>query len=316
MPGTRRRGNQPEPSTENTENVTETPEEGTVTTQTEAPAEGTETKQTETKAAEAPQDLTPFKEASEQAVAQADTASGAVPDEALKGPQSAYADLKGAKPKGEAKKWLSDQMADSLNSLNAVRARAFMEVQKSLTAVTKEKAPATPADPTEAYVEQVLSLRLALDSVASSTPEGVKDGWDEQAQITDELRSQFSDYKTWDEKSGDDKGEAPKVPASVVRAYKLAHGRAAGRTKTSTGNRAAFTGERGDIGEHIREVLREAGKFLTVAEMANAKSSQYSDRKPSQGAISARLFPANGKVTVDGVTPDTRDGKRGAVLAA
>lgn len=80
---------------------------------------------------------------------------------------------------------------------------------------------------------------------------------------------------------------------------------------------AAATGRR-DIGLHIEHVFASAepGDFLTVAEIRRRPSPEYADSPPSGGAIAARLFPASGRMTVPGVSPEVRDGVRGASKAA
>ncbi|WP_164860610.1 DUF262 domain-containing protein [Rhodococcus sp. X156] len=72
---------------------------------------------------------------------------------------------------------------------------------------------------------------------------------------------------------------------------------------------------RGDIAKHIAHVFTEleTGDFLTISEIARRPSPEYADKPPSAGAISARLFPANGRMTLPGVEPGTRNGYRGAV---
>lgn len=63
---------------------------------------------------------------------------------------------------------------------------------------------------------------------------------------------------------------------------------------------------RGDIGAHIREVLERvgAGQFVSCTQLAREDSAAYPQdaRRPSVGAIQARLFPRSGKgCTVEGV---------------
>lgn len=77
------------------------------------------------------------------------------------------------------------------------------------------------------------------------------------------------------------------------------------------------TGSRGDIAAHIIEVFSDAapGTFMTIAQISKRRTTAYPDSPPSQGAISARLFPRDGRPsTVIGVRPDTEHGVRGARL--
>jgi hypothetical protein len=103
----------------------------------------------------------------------------------------------------------------------------------------------------------------------------------------------------------------------VVRtAFKAAQGKGTGGSRGGSNG-----GPRKDIGKHIREAFesREAGEFLTIAEIAKFASSEYPEgNPPSQGAVSARLFPTSGKCTVEGVEPVDKDGSnpKGARKAA
>jgi Protein of unknown function DUF262/Protein of unknown function (DUF1524) len=71
-----------------------------------------------------------------------------------------------------------------------------------------------------------------------------------------------------------------------------------------------------DIGQHIVNAFAglEDGDFLTINEIRIVPSPQYpANDLPSQGAISARLFPGNGgHTTVPGVVGVIVDGRRGA----
>ncbi|MBT0995529.1 DUF262 domain-containing protein [Cellulomonas sp. DKR-3] len=75
------------------------------------------------------------------------------------------------------------------------------------------------------------------------------------------------------------------------------------------------TGGRGDIAAHIAEAFAglEAGAFLTISQIRRHRSRAYPDGPPSAGAISARLFPRDGRpTTIEGVVPDFDNGVRGA----
>lgn len=90
----------------------------------------------------------------------------------------------------------------------------------------------------------------------------------------------------------------------------------ADRIKVPTGRRNAAPG--GDIAAHIYEALTQApeGTALTVAQIRAAETEAYPQGAPSGGAISARLFPRDGRdCTVDGVTPVMVNGVMGARLS-
>lgn len=84
-------------------------------------------------------------------------------------------------------------------------------------------------------------------------------------------------------------------------------GRALRRQRTGSSGRR-------DIGAHIQFAFRDlpVGTFLTVSKIQHHLSPEYGANLPSAGAISARLFPKSGRMTVPGVTADQRNGLRGA----
>ena len=71
---------------------------------------------------------------------------------------------------------------------------------------------------------------------------------------------------------------------------------------------------RGDIAAHIAFAFsnRRPGEFMTISAISKVVSPSYPESPPSQGAISARLFPSGRESTIPGVNPDRRDGVRGA----
>lgn len=73
---------------------------------------------------------------------------------------------------------------------------------------------------------------------------------------------------------------------------------------------------RGDIAAHIEQAMRTIapGEFLSISQISRIPSSEYpAGRPPSQGALSARLFPRDGRPSsVPGVRPEIVDGRRGA----
>ena len=80
----------------------------------------------------------------------------------------------------------------------------------------------------------------------------------------------------------------------------------------------ATSGGRRDIAKHIGEAFEQlpAGSFLTISQIRAHRSLEYGGSTPSAGAISFRLFPPNGQVTLTGVAPAERDGVRGGIKTA
>lgn len=86
-------------------------------------------------------------------------------------------------------------------------------------------------------------------------------------------------------------------------------------TGVDTSSPVREAGSRGDIAAHIVEVFASvaSGAFMTIAQISKQPTSIYPDVPPSRGAISARLFPRDGRPsTVASVVPDTERGVRGA----
>ena len=92
--------------------------------------------------------------------------------------------------------------------------------------------------------------------------------------------------------------------------------RAAAAAKSSPRRATASGTGRRDIGQHIVSVFSEldSGEFLTIREICRTPSEQYpANDPPSDGAISIRLFPKDGKPpTVPGVEGVIVGGRRGA----
>jgi hypothetical protein len=87
-----------------------------------------------------------------------------------------------------------------------------------------------------------------------------------------------------------------------------------GTRARTTGPSRGDGGGRRDIARHIASSFADlpAGTFLTISEIRQHPSPEYGGTMPSAGAISARLFPANGQMTLVGVLPDRENGVRGA----
>lgn len=265
-------------------------------------------------------DLTEFSTALASAIDQRDETTGTPPEAAYSAVNVAYRKLDGAKAKNKAKALITKGITDAMNALDAPLARAHLLVQEHLSASgpvsgAGAKANREPVDPTEAFVERVVTLDLARALVVK--PEGVGDEATDKA--TELYQKSFGDAQTYLEylqTDEDKRGDEPEVSVFVKSAAKLALGKAArpGGAKASSGTAQPFQGERRDIAKHIENAFaeKEAGTFLTIAAIRNAKSPEYGDDLPSAGAISARLFPKSGKVTIEGVEPAEVEGKKGA----
>jgi len=268
-------------------------------------------------------DLTVFNEAVTSAVENRDGATGEVAPVFIEPVQKAYRDLDGLKAKNKAKAAINEEMKKAMNALDIATARAYLALTDALASTTSSgpKADRVPADPTEAFVQRVTGLRLALQLASDAVPEGVTDGWQDKARaLFDESLPAAQSYAAWVGNTAEDKGDEPEASGVVKAAVKLSQGKAARVGKSGGGGGSTFTGERRDIAKHIQQVFADKapGEFLTVAEIKNARSDEYGDNPPSAGAISIRLFPkAGGKCTVEGITPETNDkGKKGAVKSA
>lgn len=297
-------------------------EEATVTdTATEAPAAAETPTETPTEAPAsnksqkaADVDLTAFNGAVETAITQRDESTGDLAVEAIAPVVTEYRKIEGIAGKNKAKNALGELMKEAMNALDISLARSYMVIQENLSAGATPKSERTPTDPTEAHVQRVVGLDLARALLV--TPEGVSDDAAERAEkLYGEVYPLAESYLAWSSNEDEaTRGDEPDVPSFVKNAVKLALGKAAKVGGSRVGG-GSSSGERHDIGEHIRQAFegQASGTFLTVAEIRNFKSSEYGDNPPSAGAISARLFPHSGKCTLDFVKPgQAEDGRRGA----
>jgi hypothetical protein len=264
-------------------------------------------------AAEETVDLSAFEAAVESAVSERDPDTGELATAQAEPAVVEYRKLSGQKAKAAARSAVSDKMRDAMSDTNFTLARAYMVISDSLSSAPTGggRAGRTPTNPTDAYVEQDAAIRLA--PLFLEQPEGLDEDWaDKVNAILAEAEPQVEQYKAWVAEGAE--GDAPEVHPVVVRAAKMASGRAAGRR--SSGSRAPFTGTRRDIAKHITEAFegKGSGEFLSVAQIRAFKSSEYGDDAPSAGAISARLFPTReGAVcTIEGIEPGTNESTRGA----
>jgi hypothetical protein len=305
---------------EKEQNVTATPEvteEATQAAEPVAPVESDTSAKTDEKEAEV--DLTAFSSAVEAAVTdeeKRDKDTGDLAAELIEPVNHAFRDLEGAKAKNKARAHLNGLMKDAMNDLNMPLARSYMLLSDGLSAGPSAKAERQPADPTEAFVQKVVGLQLAVALATENLPEGVDEAWKAKAnELFTESKSVAQEFLEWSRSDADDKGDEPDVSSVVKAAVKLAQGKAA-KVGSSRGTGTPHEGPRRDIAKHIYEAFegQAPGTFLTIAEIRKFHSEEYGDNPPSAGAISARLFPTGGgKCTLEGVVPDTNENnKKGA----
>lgn len=225
----------------------------------------------------------------------------------------------------------TESMMDSI--LKAKSYNELMnETKRSAAPTSRAAAAAAKVDPTEAYVDQYLGLALA--TMALPKPEGFDE--EKAAQSIHKLVGAYNDpesdeakkfqaYLAWSRNADtENRGDEPEVPEYVKRSVKIAEGKAGGRGRRtgSSGTRAPRQsgGPQGNIETHVKEALagREVGEVVSIADIAKFVSSEYGeDKRPSAGAISARLFPSSGGPctieNVEGVlASDSPLGKKGA----
>lgn len=298
-----------------------TNEEAPVSTTTEVEAVEAETPSTEatevaTEADEkAPVDLTSFEAVVTEAVESADTSTGEVPEAGKANVTAAYRELD-ARGKRAAKERVAGLMRESLTGNNIAKARSYMTISDSLVAgATKSATPKATVNPVDSYVDRAAALRLAY--AAMPVPEGIDSTASDKIQsaVTDNQEA-VNSYVAWLTSTDENKGDAPEASSLVVNAAKLAVGKGT-KVGSSGSTRAPFEGTRRNIANHIEEAFANVapGTFLKISEIKGFKSSEYGDDSPSAGAISARLFPASGKVgTFSTFKPSTNeDGDKGAV---
>jgi hypothetical protein len=268
-------------------------------------------------------DLTAFEAAVNTAVTDTearDKDTGELPPALIEPVNAEFRKLEGAKAKNKARARLNELMKETMNKLDMPLARSYMILTEHLSAGSSGgSSPKAPADPTEAFVQRMVGLQLAVGLAKSNVPEGVSEDWTEKANaLYGESEAKAIAYLQWANSSDDDKGEEPEASAVVKSAVKLAQGKSAkvgGAVRSGGGG--SGDGVRRDIGKHIEAAFAdvESGTFLTVAQIRAHKSEEYGDNPPSAGAISARLFPNSGKGTsVPGITAGhNENNKKGAM---
>lgn len=304
-----RRGTQTE---EKPETGAETPIEQLAEGQVETTEPDTETPEAPAAEAEAkPEvDLTSFQEAAAKAVSERDESTGDVPQASIDEVNKVYREIDGVKGKNQARAWIDDQMKAAIMGKEIMEARAYVTLKDGLSAGSSS-GPKAPADPTTAFVHKVAALVIADTLVRGNVPEGVDEGWEAKVdELVTSLSEQVDAYAAWDA-SEDEDAEQPDTSPVVRQAFKLAAGRGGGG-----GGSRVSGGPRNNIENHLKEVFadKEVGAFLTINEIAKAKSTEYGDLSPSAGAVSARLFP-KGKdpYNANGIEAVNEEGKpRGA----
>lgn len=247
------------------------------------------------------QDITAFAGATVEAINEADTSTGDVPEANIATAREAYQALDGIKPKNAAKTHLAELLREALREMDAPKAKAIMQLTEQAAVAGKATPARKPVDPNEAFISQVAQLTLALYLAQRNPAEGV----DVEASVEAATERATEAFEQANEAFNDDEIE---VDSPLVRnAIRLA------RTRRGRGS---YGGPRRDLGAHIAEAFDsvESGTFMSVADIRNFTSTVYGTDLPSAGAISNRLEPKGGAgTTVPGITVERRDGKLGAV---
>lgn len=270
-----------------------------------------------------------------------DSATGTLPEVDVQPIKDVYLSMT-AKVRKAALAYAQEKMQEKLLAGEIPDSRTYLQIYKALNSAKPQQIVKEPVDPTDAFVSQVVAMRLAGNFMVP--PAGIAADWAERVQaLGREMThaaeegglSQVQVYLNWlaenEGKEGDDRSAEPEVHAAVKQAAMLARGRgrvaaprkAAGEGKPK-GERAprVSDGTRRDIGKHIAEAFAShpVGHFLSVGEIAKFSSTEYAGTDgPSQGAINARLFPASGNCKLTFVRPEGPDQGRpqkGAVKTA
>lgn len=258
-----------------------------------------------------------FTTAADAAAQASDTSTGTVPDGELDNLSNLYRDITGGvKFKNQARTHLSDQMVAALDDESGYYlARAYSNIQQEILTAAKKKAPAAPRATISAeqvFADRVAVLQVALASVLESAPEELGD-YTSLLPDTSELTAQVGTWLAWNKADADTRGDEPELGAIAKAAAKVALGKAPTKVRTSTGgsvsNGPTYDGPRRNVAAHILNAFADkpSGTFMSVAEIRATKSEEYGDDAPSAGAISARLFPKSGKVSVEGIIPGEND---------
>ena len=242
-----------------------------------------------------------FSNAVQAALAEADSATGVLPEASLAAVRAEFQSLDGVKRKNMAKRELQALMLSYTNEMDIVHARAVASliehaaVAARPAAIAKER---VKADPTKAYAESLTILKLASMLASTTTPEGVDLERAEALSVEDATNLY---PEAWEVLQSEDRATDNKI---VAKAIKFATSKVPGASP-----RAGHSGPRRNVGTHVEEAAaaHEAGTFLTVAELRNFRSEEYGDDLPSAGALTNRLEPPNGSAsTIKGVRVERR----------
>ena len=247
---------------------------------------------------EAELDISSFEQAFEAALEEADTSTGVLPTEALDKVATAYRELDGAKAKGAARKLVDTKMESSVEDDDIVVARSCLLIAKAMkagkaAAPKKEREPKKPADPTEAFVNQIVTLDLARVVIDINRPEGLAEDVNEKIEaLYNELYQETLTYRTWLLGDKDSRGDEPEVNALAKGAAKISLGKAVKAGRASGGSAKSstatpYTGPRRSPLAHLKEVFEgvSVGTELKISEIVNTKSSIYEAGEASPGAL-------------------------------
>lgn len=283
---------------------------------TEAQVENVETapQATEnTETVEAPIDLADFESSIEQAVSSAG-ASGEPTADAVKAVQEEYRKLDGNKPKAAARTAIKEGMKAAVKSGDLERAKVLMQLDEEVKSSPKSSGPKAerkPVDPTDAYLQQRVTLHLGYSLLVQ--PEGLAEDTEQRATaLVDETYPQAQAYLAWLQADKESRGDEPEVSPVAKAAAKLAVGKkvkasGGGGTRTSS-----YNGPQRSVKAHIASAFADvpSGTFLKVSEIVKHTSEEYGSDHPSPGAVTASLKSA--KFDVAGISPDSVDGHQGA----
>lgn len=269
-----------------------------------------------------------FADAADRAVESADESTGTVPDAELEAALKAYREITGGiKFKNLGKAHVTDSMKDALNTGDVSQfavARAYNEINEGIMSAAKsapkaERAPKVVVSPAQVHADKVSAQRIALTLVEDDAPADAE-GWEQHVlseSAEEETIAAVRAHLAWSDADEDERGDEPVLSPIARAALKIAQGKSPSKVKSSGGG-SSYTGPRRSVEAHILNAFADqpSGTFLTVAEIRAVKSDEYGDEAPSAGAISARLFPKSGKVSISGVIPGENDkGVNGATKA-
>jgi hypothetical protein len=309
-------------------------EDGTVT-ESDDTDEQDDTETDEQEPTEAPAepeiDLTGFEAATGQVINTSHPQDGTLDQASVDAAIEVYLGLPGAKPKKAARDYLGNLMREYMMSPDGKlrEARAAMVFLKEIEAAKSNAsaAPKVQTDPTQDFIDKVVTARLVYSILIGSVPDGVASDWDTKSEAKlVAVVGQLDTYRSYLEQvaatpeDGDEPDE-PEVDETVRQAFRQARSTKSKKAKGGSGTRVVtYTGARRSIIKHIEEAFanQPVGTFLKVSEISSAKSSEYGDDTPSQGAVSSQIksWAKSGKRPIPGLEPATIGGLFGASKTA